>query len=145
MNKPSPPRGKSGVSPPKGLFLVERAPTSGPPRRRQYAPLDESSGLFHTFAEIKPSKEGVLSFAKEYGSLGGNLPIRITASGSAPIFSIGTATIGKGGKVEQVVWGEPLQLWTREILLMCQVICLWDCLGDNKIVKLQRIDRKSVV
>src|SRR5262245_51298715 len=37
---------------------------------RQYAPLEEFTGLFRTFAETEPTKEGVLAFANQFGPLG---------------------------------------------------------------------------
>src|SRR5579862_6434556 len=37
---------------------------------RAYAPLDKFTGLFRTFAYTAPTKEGIVKFANEFGSLG---------------------------------------------------------------------------
>ncbi len=39
-------------------------------RYREYAPLDEYTGLFRTFAETPPTPKGILAFANQFGHLG---------------------------------------------------------------------------
>jgi hypothetical protein len=46
---------------------------------RHYAPLEEFTGLFRTFAEMEPTPEGVLKFANQYGLLGGLVGIGMRA------------------------------------------------------------------
>jgi len=72
-----------------------------------HEPLKTNPKLSLEFAETKLTQEGVLKFAKEYGFLG----------------------IGAGIVIEETPWricyGEPLDLWLREIASMEMVVNLW--------------------
>ncbi len=94
---------------------------------REYAPLDEFTGLFRTFAETPTTMEGVLEFANQYGHLG-------------------TGASGVGGDLDcdWEYWSddewrradhterdtppnmEPIELWREEIDQMRECVEIWD-------------------
>jgi hypothetical protein len=80
--------------------------------RNAYSPLQEVSALFRVFAEIQPTKEGVLTFANQYGSLG-VASFFITASGPAEVQAFGRV-------------GETLDRWASEIARVKEAVTLLD-------------------
>lgn len=83
--------------------------------RIPYQPLEQYSGLFRTFAETVPSKEGILGFASEYGFLG------LAESVASP----------KGGFVfPGEAQGDP---WGNEIFRMREVVQLWDAIKFGRV------------
>jgi hypothetical protein len=107
--------------PPKPPFL-----TAGPFRRRwsvmYYQALRQYTGLFRDFVATAPTKEGIRVFANKYGLLGGDIT-----------YPIVFRTPQSPNDVEPG-HGEPLSAWIREILVMRQVVTLWDLAhaGDVK-------------
>src|SRR4051812_36350029 len=78
-----------------GIFLAERGRGRG--ERKRYEPLQnkEYSGLFREFAKVSLTKEGMQTFANQYGLLGCGPLIRLDS-----------------GQVRQ---GETFGLWEEEI------------------------------
>jgi len=104
----------------KDWFLVEkRVP---PLRTNVYKPLESCTGLFRTFAETSATREGILQFANLYGSLG-------------EPWSQGI--IQTGEKTQPVLTGENFMGWKSEILLMHELVLLWDAAraGDTNTLK----------
>jgi hypothetical protein len=59
--------GYSWVGPSRSPYLTEREGNRG---CREYAPLDDHTGLFLNFASTEPTETGILAFANEYGLMG---------------------------------------------------------------------------
>jgi len=72
-----------------------------------HEPLKTNPRLFLEFAETKLTREGVLKFAKKYGFLGIGASIVIEET------------------ARRTCYGEPLNLWLREIASMELVVNLW--------------------
>jgi len=91
----------------------------------RYAPLKLYTGLFRTFAETPPTKEGVLAFANKYGHLGDK---------DNDVF-IGLPD-GKEGHVMGT--GETLSFWHKEISAMARALELWDAVKRGTLEVLSR-------
>jgi hypothetical protein len=108
----------SAIDAPRGakpeLMLVEPAPMGVSRVVRRYQPLNEETGLFREFAQIKETPEGVIDFANKYGALGGDkLPQRVR--------------IPKiDAKGQPHYEGEPITAWHEEIVSMRRLLQLWD-------------------
>lgn len=90
-------------------WLLERRRADGAERR--YRPLSDETGLFLMFAQLEPTQAGILSFATQYGLLGGRAEIRVAGT-------------------EQV--GELLHVWVEEIKAMRGVVGLWDAVRAGR-------------
>lgn len=102
-------------------FLTSGQPLGIMTMVARYAPLRLYTGLFRAFAETPPTKEGIHTFANEYGSLGDGVFIQLPESSA-----VGT--------------GEPVSLWSKEIFAMAQALELWDAVkASNLEVLSQRI------
>jgi len=102
-------------------------------RPKEYAPLDEYTGLFRTFAEKPTTREGILEFANQFGHLG---------SGAG----------GVGGDIDNdwEYWSdeewenfahsernnppdmEPFEWWSEEIMRMRECVVTWDKAQSGK-------------
>jgi hypothetical protein len=94
--------------------------------RRPYAPL-AVSGLFREFADVQPSKEGILAFANKYGALG-----------------VGTFfTTGSGSQEAQILGrlGETQARWAAEIARMKEAVTLLDLVRARDEAGLARVLR----
>jgi hypothetical protein len=103
--------------------LGEEAPLSP---MRWYHPLQDTTGLFRTFARTDPTREGIRAFANQYGLLGKKierdvmLPWPPESDNRRPIK------------------GERFENWVYELLLMRHVISLWDMTRKNDLDGLAR-------
>jgi hypothetical protein len=88
-----------------------------------YQPMDRS-GLFRTFANVDPTKKGVLKFANKYGWLGINQTVEFDAV--------------DGSSVKY----EKLSSWVNDITLMRLMVDLWDSL-DNREYLWEHIEWKG--
>ena len=98
---------------------------------RSYQPLVDATGLFRTFAAVKPTKNGVLAFASEYGLLG--IP---------PYLDPDPREVPDSLAGEQVV-GEWLSAWIAHILVIKDAVEVevWDLVAkkdERGLKKLQR-------
>ncbi|MGO9452636.1 MAG: hypothetical protein ACLQDV_16590 [Candidatus Binataceae bacterium] len=86
---------------------------------RRYPPLEDFTGLFRTFAELKPDERQVLAFANRFGLLGigENLPLD-----------------SDFGSV--MVQAESLKVWSEKIAQLKRLVLLWDVIasGDRKLL-----------
>jgi hypothetical protein len=94
---------------------------------RSYAPLQEATALFRTFSEVNPSKEGILDFANQYGSLGVATFFR-AATGPPEVLAYGR-------------FGERLDVWSQEILRMKEAVTLLDLVRARNEAGLSRLLR----
>jgi hypothetical protein len=81
---------------------------------RRYHPLSAFSGLFRNFAATDPSLDAIKGFADRFGLLGGSLRKRIVLHGQ-----------GRGGR-HPMGFGEHVDEWVHEILLMRLAVDLWE-------------------
>jgi hypothetical protein len=97
------------------MFLTEQQ-VPLPHKYKLYDPMRDS-GLFRTFAELRPERREVLGFANTYGQLGGRYSIPVAIP-----------TTSKRASREQsvsVANGETLGAWTEEISSMRALVRLW--------------------
>ena len=89
-------------------------------------PLENDSALHRNFASLDLTEEAYLSFAAQYGLLGGGLeaPIEIPA--------------GKAGAKQIVSVGEPVKAWTSEVESLRNAIHLWELVQGNDGAALKR-------
>jgi len=106
-------RGVKGTS----LFLVERDASA---ENVEFHGRDSSSshydpltitGLFRTFADIKPTRESIVQFANRYGFLGGRARLSLRSVES--------------GKRRAYCNGEALETWVVEVLTMRHALEFW--------------------
>ena len=109
----------------RGIYLAEDSTRSGKDERERYQPLRDHSGLFRTFAETEPTKEGILGFANRHGQLGGKGVVNIV--------------LPRVGRSEPIGSGEPLAMWRREIMAMHQALDMWDMADRGEVGGLSRI------
>lgn len=95
--------------------LMVRNDTGGAYEVRQYRPLRMFTGLFRSFAEAPPTREGILSFANTYGNLG------ITRHWVLPT----------DGPRQPMCWGESLDDWVAQMKNMRRAVELWDMIRKN--------------
>src|SRR5579859_742786 len=103
-------------------YLVVRADPPAPVSYHSYDPLAET-GLFRTFGDMPPTREGVVAFANTHGFLGSD-PTRHHPP---------TVTVQRpngGGSFWQVP-GETLENWAVEHHAMRETISLWDAIKGN--------------
>ena len=96
-------------------------------RALRYHPLAACSGLFRNFAATDPSLDGIKSFADRFGLLGGNLRKRIVLNDQ-----------GRGGK-HPLGFGEHVDDWIREILVMQLAVDLWESARQGDTEHLERM------
>jgi hypothetical protein len=84
-----------------------------------YRPLQDATGLFRTFANTAPTREELCTFATQYGLLGGDIDRAIMLPWPQEPHRV------------IPIRGEPFQAWVYELLLMRQVIALWDMARKN--------------
>jgi hypothetical protein len=90
------------------------------PQHKTYAPLQDHTGLFRTFADTVPTPDGIRAFANRYGLLG----LRQShhrVGGSAPWHEPGGAS-----QEDWVTWGESQEDWVKAILTMRHTVALWE-------------------
>jgi len=107
-------KGKSLSTGKEDDFLVLVRTPKKMPEFNTYFPLEEFSGLFHTFAETPPTKTGIIDFANKYGFL--------------EIENLESIEIGENGEQEK---GESLSFWQKEITVMHQALELWNAVNNN--------------
>ena len=99
--------------------------------RETYRPLEEFTGLYRTFAALRPEKQSVLDFASKSGYLG------TTATWHPSEF----APEVEDGSVDPVV-GETLSKWTAHILTMRDAVEVWDLVTSDNRRGLLDVERK---
>jgi hypothetical protein len=96
-------------------FLVEEEGAS----HRSYNPLDRTHAtLFRTFADVEPSPDGVLGFAREYGSLG------------PPVSTMSKSAAGAFVPDGELLWGAK-RSWEHHIGTMRVAVRILDALTDR--------------
>jgi len=87
--------------------------------QRVYRPLEERTGLFREFAELKPTEKQILDFVDRYGLLDNTSNVEVrTAFG------------------RRQVRGESLEHWRKEIQALKTSVTLWDAMSTNRNEKL---------
>ena len=95
------------------LMLVEPTPVGVARMVKRHRTLKDATALFKTFADIDPTPDGVVSFANQYGALGGTLSRMVT--------------IGKpDAKGKPLHTGEPITAWLTEIAEIRRLLSVWD-------------------
>src|SRR5262245_14750360 len=117
--------------------LMECDPGAGTlDRARWYSPLQEFPGLFQIFAEIAPTEDGILEFARTYGKLGLSTHISFTDD---------------LGKHWEWPLGETVADWQREIQAMRQAIALSHAIQDRNAqwfsdhTTIEVVDTKAII
>jgi hypothetical protein len=87
--------------------------------QRVYRPLEERTGLFREFAELKPTDKQILDFVDRYGLLDNTSNVSVRTS------------FGR-----RQVRGESLEYWRVEIQALKTALTLWDAIGANRNEKL---------
>jgi hypothetical protein len=88
---------------------------------RRYWPLEDTPGLFRTFADLEPTETAILEFANRYGALGVTQGIEIPAGKTSSSSEEETFDFDFGN-------GERLTTWIDEILGLRHVLRVWDAL-----------------
>jgi hypothetical protein len=83
--------------------------------RRTYRPLEEHTGLFREFAELRLSKAQLSAFANRYGPLGVDSHLEYESPGAPAL-----------------VHGEKLQDWRKEIRAMRTAVTLSDAISGER-------------
>jgi hypothetical protein len=130
--KPGPNSGSSRQNPTDDEVIDEEliylVPVSW--RFRAYAPLEEFSGLFRTFAQTIPNEEGILDFANRHGNLGAELDARMKMEDPPePPEECKTREEQEEWYVEEAKnWRrvDSLERWIKEIEQMQKCVNLWD-------------------
>lgn len=86
-----------------------------------YRPLEERTGLFREFAELKPAETQILAFANRYGQLGQVINLKHDS---------------RFGQIR--VRGEMLEDWKREIQTIRSAVTVWDAIHDGNKKELAR-------
>ncbi len=103
------------ATPKRGPFLTDNRPIGARGFNvKRYKPLSLYSGLFRTFASTEPTNASIKSFADRFGLLGGDVATMIVL----PDY--------KKRRGQLVGVGERSRAWHREILIMRQMVDLWD-------------------
>jgi hypothetical protein len=101
---------------------------------RRYWPLEDTPGLFRSFADLEPTEAPILDFASRYGALGITQGIEIPASKPGPKSASSdedeTFDCDFGN-------GERLAIWVDEIQGLKQVLRVWDALQVMDVDNLQ--------
>jgi hypothetical protein len=103
----------------------------GWPNARQYEPLREFTGLFRTFAETEPTREGILGFANRFGPLGLCIIPPSMIHQTVDIF-------------DPQVQDEPLEGWEDQLRSMKLAVWWWDLLQQGALDRLPEADRRGV-
>jgi hypothetical protein len=90
---------------------------------REYAPLDEFSGLFRTFADTPTTQEGVLAFAKRFGHLGFGIDGDLLDEGQ-PRSDEEWRELDQAA-ADEPNW-EPFDNWCEEIVRLRECVEVWD-------------------
>lgn len=92
---------------------------------RVYEPLS-NSGLFKEFAKTEPTKEGILSFANRYGTLGGSTRKAVYDREYPKPPTAGS----------RIANGQPFWFWQREILAVRHATAIWEATnsGDEEFI-----------
>ncbi|WP_338826277.1 hypothetical protein MTBGP_09810 [Moorella thermoacetica] len=139
---------KKHVYGPFSPFLLEVPETTG------YYPLnvlEEEPTLFLKFAEVTPTRKGILEFANNYGMLTyGETQVltpkyRIESGQKGSLRTRGafgiTKVIEEGLTADNyaIVFGESLRFWQNEIRDMAWAVLVWEALKDKNTDILKRI------
>jgi hypothetical protein len=107
-------------------FLVPNATQAW----RRYWPVEDTPGLFRTFADLDPRESAILDFANKYGALGIAQGIEIPADKAAHSPEEETFDFDFGN-------GERLAFWVDEIIGLKHVLRVWDALAILAVDDLQ--------
>ena len=99
-------------------------------RGRTSSPMRESTGLYLEFAELAPKKQPILDFANRFGLLGTELIRRPDPMSDQE---------SRDG-VHQVI-GEDLEAWKNHILVMKDVVEVWDLVARRDTERLIEVQR----
>lgn len=98
------------------------------PIRRTYNPLEwVTAPLFRRFAELATDRGSILSFASQFGRLGGPLETGLPAEG--------TFYLGEGRKREPIFLqarADRYDLWIQSIERMRRLVSLWEAAGSAR-------------
>jgi hypothetical protein len=94
-------------------ILGELCPERPGPPTRSYHPLREHTGLFLTFADTPPTREGILEFARRFGRLGKGTP--------AEQAQLVKDKDGRDARLTE----EPWELWRMQISELKQASEVW--------------------
>ncbi|MFZ5768638.1 MAG: hypothetical protein ACOY3F_08080 [Bacillota bacterium] len=114
-------RGTAQASGVEDDYLAENQP-EGLGKHELYQPLRMFTGLFRTFADTPPTKEGILRFANKYGHL----------------FELQDAVVVEHEGRKAVASAEALSLWQQQIWDMRLAVELWDAVQARDIAALSR-------
>jgi len=98
---------------------------------RRYWPLEDTLGLFRSFADLEPAEPAILDFASRYGALGVTQGIEIPTSKTPSSAEEETFDCDFGN-------GERLATWVDEIQGIKHVLRVWDALTVLDVDNLQR-------
>jgi len=108
--------------------------------------LEEEPTLFLKFADVIPTRKGILEFANKYGMLThGETQVfseayRLSEEQKPPEWSLGTDGLMKENeKKYAIVFGESLQFWQHEIRDMAWTVWVWEALKEKDIDFLKRV------
>ncbi len=112
-------------------MLTDSVPQLGAPqllsqdvRWRGYRPLSHT-GLFRTFAETTPTREGILSFAHRYGRLGSTIDTL-------------AAVTDPDKSTEAICFAERFEDWVYQIRTMHSAVSLWEMVQNHDTKGLQQ-------
>ena len=92
---------------------------------QSYNPLEERTGLFRSFADTEPSRDGIKVFAERFGSLGGNTRTWVALNDEPR----------NGGYAG--AWSEPYTAWRDEIVDMRRSVDLWEAARRGEAQRLE--------
>ena len=119
------PGGKARPAP-EPVLLFRRQGAGRPSSGGVYEPFRES-GLFRTFADVGPTAEGCLAFARRYGGLGSSAEYLVAPS----VWGEVGAAVSARGRKRLVETGvdracEPLRVWRAGVAWFRYAVDLWD-------------------
>ncbi len=97
-------------------YLTDECPVNEFPKVSYYDPFKKNPELFRTFGSTEPSVDGAITFAGQYGLLGGPR---------------GDSIYPSGWENPMPVYGERLTSWIHEICRMRDALFLWDMLRED--------------
>ena len=111
-----------------GWVLVEADSSESSEAPRRYEPLRDVTGLFRTFAEAAPTKNGVRAFANEFGLLG---TTRYLDPHPHKVADVGPDQLA----------GERLSHWLAHLLVMKDAVEVWDLAARKDVEGLREVQR----
>ncbi len=119
----------------KGIFLIERL-TSGVGFRRRYKPIEDETGLFRHFAQVNPTRDGILQFSNQHGSLGAgatelvDVPLA-TARRAVPRLPPAAKDMDESKPTGLTTAGENLLTWRKAVIDMRRAVEMFDAIKEN--------------